>query len=91
MIFNKFYKTPENKLHKCDSKFLEKRTDDNEDTVIKRFETYLEKTSPLINFYKEQKLLHEINATMEIDQIFEQIRHIMASLETWLYKPYLYK
>ena len=36
---------------------------------------------PILDFYKEQKLLHEINGMKEIDQIFEEIRAIMTSLD----------
>ena len=79
------------KNHTCDPKFLSKRTDDNEKIIIKRFETYLKKTLPILDFYNGQNLLHQINGKIEIDQIFKEIRNIIASLEAWLYKPYLYK
>ena len=49
---------------------------------MNRFETYLNKTLPILNFYKEQNLLHHINGMLEIDQIFDEIRVIIASLET---------
>jgi hypothetical protein len=32
------------------------------------------------------KLLHKIDGIMEIDQIYGQIRGIIDSLETWLFK-----
>ena len=67
--------------HKCGSSFLIKRSDDNEQTVIKRFETYLEKTLPLLNYYKDQNLLHELNGSDEIDHIFKEIQGIIATLE----------
>jgi hypothetical protein len=35
--------------------------------------------------------LHEINGLCEIDQINKEIQAIIASLETWLCKLYLYK
>ena len=81
LIFNEYFKSAMNKEHTCDPKFLEKRSDDNESVIINRFETYLDKTLPVINYYKQQNLLHQINGLGEIDQIFEQIRAIMASLE----------
>ena len=34
--------------------FLKKREDDNEKTIITRFETYVEKTLPVLNFYKKE-------------------------------------
>lgn len=80
-IFNKFYKPSTEKNHSCETKYLEVRTDDNVDTIKKRFETYLEKTLPLLTFYKDQNILHEVNGMAEIPQIHEQIRDILTSLE----------
>ena len=56
--------------------------DKNEKTIILRYETYLEKTLPILDHYKEQNLLHHINGMLKIDQIFDEIRVIIASLET---------
>ena len=81
LIFNKYFKLATNKNHTCDPKFLSKRSDDNEKTIINRFETYKDKTLPILDFYKEQNLLHQINGMGEIDQIFVEIRSIIASLE----------
>ena len=81
LIFNEYFKLAMNKNHTCDPKFLDKRSDDNESTIINRFDTYLDKTLPVINYYKRQNLLHQINGLGGIDQIFEEIRAIMASLE----------
>ena len=82
LIFNEYFMPATSKNHSCDPKFLNKRSDDNEKTVTNRFETYLNKTLPILDFYKEQNLLHHINGMLEIDQIFEEIRAIIASLET---------
>ena len=70
------------KNHKCGSEFLVKRTDDNEKTILLRYQTYLDKTSPILNYYKKLNLLHEIDGREEINQIFEKISRIIASLET---------
>ena len=82
LIFNEYFKPSTSVNHSCDPKFLKKRSDDNEKTIINRFETYLNTTLPILNFYKEQNLLHHINGMSEIDQIFDEICHIIASLET---------
>jgi len=82
LIFNEYFYPSSNKNHSCDIKFLNKRSDDNEKTILNRFETYLNKTLPILDFYKEQNLLHHINGMGEIDQIFDEIRGIIASLET---------
>ena len=82
LIFNEFFKPETTNNHACGSKFLVKRSDDNEKTILKRYETYIEKTLPLINYYKKLNILHEIDGKTEIDQIFEKISHIIGSLET---------
>ena len=50
--------------------------------ITSRYETYLTKTLPVLNYYKEKKILHEINGNLEIDQIYSEIRSIMSLLET---------
>ena len=82
LIFNEYFVPSTSANHSCDPKFLKKRSDDNEKTIINRFETYLNTTLPILNFYKEQDLLHHINGMSEIDQIFDEICNIIASLET---------
>ena len=82
LIFNEYFYPASSKNHSCDPKFLNKRSDDNEKTILNRFETYLNKTLPILDFYKEQNLLNHINGMAEIDQIFDKIRSIIASLET---------
>ena len=81
-IFNKYYNPATSKNHFCEPKFLIKRFDDNEKTIVKRFETYIEKTLPILNYYKEQNLLYKINGEAKIDQIYQQIQGIIVSLET---------
>jgi adenylate kinase len=82
LIFNTYFNPPTPSNHSCEDKFLSKRTDDNEKTIINRFETYLTKTLPILDFYKKQKLLHEINGLNEIWQINKEIQAIIAFLET---------
>jgi len=81
LIFNEYFKPSTNKNHHCNPQFLSKRSDDNKETIISRFETYLNETLPILDFYKKQNLLRQINGMMKIDHIFEEIQGIMASLE----------
>jgi adenylate kinase len=81
LIFNKYFNPSNAENHPCGEKFLLKRTDDNEDTASDRFETYLNKTLPIIDFYKKQNIHHQINGMAKIDEIFKEIRGIIASLE----------
>jgi len=82
LIFNEFFKPATSNNHACGSKFLVKRSDDNEKTILGRYDTYIEKTLPIINYYKKLNILHEIDGKTGIDQIFEKISHIIGSLET---------
>ena len=82
LIFNKYFNPVTKKNHSCDKKFIKKRSDDNEKIIEKRFETYLEKTLPIINYYKKLNILHEVNGMGKIDEIYEEIRGIIAGLDT---------
>ena len=82
LIFNAYFNPPTADNHSCDKKFLVKRLDDNESAVMNRIEIYLKKTLPLLNFYKKQNLLHEINGMKKIHQIYEEIQGIISTLET---------
>ena len=81
IIFNEYF-NPSSKInHSCGDKFLKKRSDDNETTIIQRYETYLKITLPVLNFYKKQNILHQINGKGEIDEIYKEIQGIIATLE----------
>ena len=82
LTFNEYFNPSTKNNHSCDSKFLTKRTDDNEDVISNRYETYLKETFPLTNYYINQSLLKKINGTKKIDEINEEIRQIIDSLET---------
>ena len=44
LIFNEYFRPASKENHSCDPKFLNKRSDDNEEIIKNRFETYLDKT-----------------------------------------------
>ena len=54
-------------------KILEKRTDDDLETILKRYDTYIETTRPVLDYYSKNSNFHEIDGTMEIDQITNKI------------------
>ena len=54
-------------------KVLENRSDDDTDTILKRYDTYMETTKPVLDFYSQNPNFHEINGTQEIDQITREI------------------
>ena len=54
-------------------KILENRSDDNLDTILKRYETYIETTKPVLDHYSKNSNFHEIDGSIEIDQITSKI------------------
>ena len=54
-------------------KVLENRSDDDTETILKRYDTYMETTRPVLDFYSKNLNFHEINGTQEIDQITREI------------------
>ncbi len=72
--FNKFFNISTKENHSCDPKHLKTRPDDNEMTINNRFETYNKITLPILEYYKKQNLLHEIDGMKEINVIYAEIR-----------------
>ena len=62
-------------------KFIEKRADDNEDIVIKRFQTYEKSSEPVLNYYKQTKLLQVVNGENSITQINNEISGLIDSIK----------
>ena len=54
-------------------KVLENRSDDDLDIILKRYDTYMETTRPVLDFYSKNPNFHEIDGTLEIDEITRKI------------------
>ena len=54
-------------------KILEKRSDDELDTILKRYDTYMETTKPVLDFYSKNSNFHEIDGSDDIEQITNKI------------------
>ena len=50
------------------------RSDDNEEAIKKRMDTYKKETLPVVDFYKEKDKLLEINADRTIDEVWETVK-----------------
>ncbi len=72
-------------------KVLEKRSDDNEEIAIKRFETYENNIRPVIDFYKQSKLLKVVNGEATISEISNEISGLIESIKGWLWAIRQYK
>ena len=80
LIFNQFFNPSTENNHKCDSKFLQKRSDDTDKTIKIRFDIYNKETLPVLDFYRNQNLLSEIDGMKQINAIYGEIREIIHSL-----------
>ena len=54
-------------------KLEENRSDDELDTILKRYDTYMETTKPVLDFYSRNSNFHEIDGSGEIEQITNKI------------------
>ena len=59
-------------------KVLEKRTDDNLTTILKRYDTYMETTKPVLDFYSKKANFYEIDGDAKIDEISRKIEQILS-------------
>ncbi len=54
-------------------KIIENRSDDDSDTIVKRYEKYMETTQPVLNFYSENPNFKMIDGGLEIEEITRKI------------------
>ena len=54
------------------------RDDDNEEVISNRLKIYREKTSPLVDLYRKEKVLVEIDGNAEIDVVFSCIEKALG-------------
>lgn len=66
----------EGKCDKCGSDLI-LRADDEPETVKKRLDVYHEQTQPLIDYYKGQGILKEVDGTKAMMEIFDEIVKIL--------------
>ena len=58
---------------------LYQRADDNEETVSKRIQVYLDETKPLVNYYSQEGIIANINGQQSIDKVFADIVNALGS------------
>ncbi len=72
------------KIRISERKDQENRSDDNEKTAIKRYETYEKNINPIIDFYKQSNLLRVVNGEPSISEINSEISGIIKGIKGWL-------
>ena len=77
ITLNEFFNSDEIINHSCGKQYLKKRKDDNPQTVITRYDNYMEKTQPILDFYFSDKGFHEIDGSQKIEVITRKIDEIL--------------
>jgi len=77
MTLNEFFNQEELEKHACGKENLRRRRDDNQDTVIARYDAYMEKTKPMLEFYSSKNTFHEIDGSLKIADISSKIDQIL--------------
>lgn len=77
VIYNTYTDKLENdECPNCKVKLI-KRPDDTEEVFASRFDTYIEKTQPLIEYYKQRGVLHIVDSGINKQHTFSQIEDIL--------------
>ena len=76
-IFNEYKDKEKIKTHKCGDKYLKKRKDDNQEVLINRYDEYMKKTNPVLEFYSSRNNFFEIDGSSEIEVISSKIEQIL--------------
>ena len=58
-------------------KILENRSDDETNTILKRYDIYMDKTKPVLDYYSSKEEFYEIDGNLKIDEISEKIKGII--------------
>ena len=58
---------------------LYQRSDDNLESFETRYQTFVEKAEPIIEHYKKQNVLTEINGDDTVENIFKKIDKIIKN------------
>ena len=74
---NEYFNKEEIDKHECEKNYLKKRKDDNQETIITRYEEYMKKTKPVLDFYFSRSYFHEIDGNQKIQVITGKIEQIL--------------
>ena len=75
---NEYLDKEEIENHECGKIYLKKRKDDNKETIITRYEEYMKKTKPVLDFYSSRSYFHEIDGSQKIHEITSKIEQILT-------------
>jgi adenylate kinase len=73
-IYNIYFRPPKvDGICDLDGAALTQRSDDNPESVSKRFEEYQRSTAPLIDYYRQSGRLIEIDGELPVNEVFDKL------------------
>jgi adenylate kinase len=63
----------------CGSTNLNRRKDDNEETVRSRLEVYSNETEPLLPYYEGKRILRQVDGMASMDAVAEELNAILSA------------
>lgn len=66
---------------RCGGHEFFQREDDKPETVKNRLKVNIEMNTPLLDFYKKEGLLHEVNGNQSIDKVFADIKAVLDEIK----------
>jgi adenylate kinase len=76
--FNEYLTKEEIENHKCGKNYLKKRKDDNQEAIIIRYDEYMKKTKPVLDFFSPRSYFHEMDGSQKIHEITSKIEQILT-------------
>ena len=55
------------------------RTDDNDETIAKRFRVFVESSVPVVDYYDKKGKVAKINADRDPDEVYTEVKTVFAS------------
>lgn len=80
--YNRLYHKPkvEGTCDVCGGHEFYQRDDDKPATVKNRLDVNIKLNTPLVDFYKNQGVLHNINGEQSIDDVYKDVRQVLINL-----------
>ena len=77
VTLSEYFNVEEIELHPCGKEFLKKRKDDKEEILMHRYDTYMNETKPVLDFYTNHDKFNELDGSMKMSEISNKINEIL--------------
>lgn len=57
------------------------RSDDNMESLKKRFNTYMNSTMPIVEHYEEKRLLKKVDASRSPNEVYQEVRDLFLAIQ----------